>query len=75
MTEGYYVILPSVPEEWRAGVGAWSQTERLIVLGQFDNTNYTRSYLSVIKLLYCSSTITTYKHKHYYHYHRNVKQE
>ena len=37
-----------------------------MVPGQFDNTDYTRSHLSVIKLLYCSST--TYKHN----YHRII---
>ena len=71
MTEGYYVlcyILPSVLCE--DDVGAWSQTqtERLMDSGQFDNADYTRSYLSVIKLLYCSPT--TYKHN----YHRNVSR-
>ena len=52
MTEGYYGILPSVlgeDETWAPGLGG-SQTERLMDSGQFDNTDYIRSYLSVIIL-------------------------
>ena len=62
------LFYPGYSVVYRPGVGAWSQTQRLMVSGQFDNTDYTRSYLSVIKLLYCSSP--TYKHNH----HRNVSR-
>ena len=53
MTEGYYGILPSVlgeDESWAPGFGGGSQTVRLMDSGQFDNTDYIRSYLSVIIL-------------------------
>ena len=56
------LFYPRYSVKTRACVGAWSQTERLMDSGQFDNTDYIRSYLSVIILLHCSTL--TYKHNH-----------